>query len=71
MILEENRFGHITNGKCYLAPRGIELEAYKDMLRNAYGSLRGVKLIELHEGAELLALPDAWQVPYSSEYSAV
>jgi hypothetical protein len=36
---------HITNGNAYLAPNGMDEKAYKTWVKQAYGSLRGVRFV--------------------------
>ena len=42
----ETRYWHFSNGQLYTGRNGLELDEYKASLRRAYGSLRGVKVIE-------------------------
>lgn len=45
---------HVTNGKAYWAGREMNLEQYKEYVRKAYGSLRGVKFVYANDLNEAL-----------------
>lgn len=36
---------HITNGNAFLAPDGMDEKSYKAWVKQAYGSLRGVRFV--------------------------
>jgi hypothetical protein len=47
---------HVTSGRAYCAPPGLPLENYRNAVRTAYGSLRGVRFVRAESRGEALAL---------------
>ena len=76
MRLTAPRYGHITNGKLYLAhkeDRPTAIKSYVSLIREAYGSLHGVQVVEVKVGTPLTLLRDgtAYVVPYHTDYCKI
>lgn len=69
MKLTSDHIGHIVNSKLYLN-RGTFAEV-REQIVEAYGNLRGVKIVRLKAGTMLDPAPDHYCVPHSSQYEVL
>jgi hypothetical protein len=70
MKIKQSRLGHITTMLYIRKVAGItpsDIATYRKEIREAYGSLSGVKIVILREGLTLSPYGDAYLPPYTLE----